>query len=106
MSIKSQRKIIQIKARITEAQHADLLKQAQHAGMTLSYLIRQRTVNKPIISSTDNSTAKSIDQVGRMLKHYYPKDKGWASAEDRRKWWRLVEELQDIARDLRNGRKK
>ena len=101
----STRKIIQIKARITEAQHADLQKQAQHAGMNISELIRQRIMNKPVISSADMNAAKSIDKVGRMLKHYYPKDKGWASAEDRQKWWRLVEELQEIARNIRSGSK-
>jgi hypothetical protein len=99
----STRKTIQIKARITEVQYADLQRQAKSSGMTLSELIRRRTFNKPVISSTDNSTAKSIDRLGRMLKHYYPKDKGWASADDRRKWWRLVEELQEIARSIRNG---
>lgn len=100
------RKTIQIKARITETQHADLVKQAKHAGMSLSELIRQRAVNRPVISSADESAAKSIDQVGRMLKFYYPKDRGWASADDRRKWWRLVENLQDTAHELRNGGKK
>ena len=97
---------IVVRLRISVTQHADLVKQAKHAGVTLSELIRRRAINRPVISSTDDSTAKSIDRLGRMLKFYYPKDKGWASAEDRRKWWRLVEELQDIARDLRNGRRK
>lgn len=34
MNTKQQRKIIQIKARITEVQHVGLVWQAQHAGMT------------------------------------------------------------------------
>ena len=94
-----------IRIRITEDQHADLIKQAKHAGITLSELIRLRAMNKAVISSADLAAAKSIDQVGRMLKFYYPKDKGWASNEDRRKWWRLVEDLQEIARDIRRGDK-
>jgi hypothetical protein len=98
-------KVIQIKARITKNQHADLLEQAQYAGVTLSNLIRLRIFNKPVISSTDNNTAKSIDQIGRMLKHYYPKDKGWASTKDRQEWWRLVEELREIARKIHSGSK-
>lgn len=97
---------IVVRLRISVTQHADLVQQAKHAGVTLSELLRQRAINRPVISSTDDSTAKSIDRLGRMLKFYYPKDKRWASADDRRRWWRLVEELQDIARDLRNGRKK
>ena len=96
---------IVMRGRITETQHADLLKQAQHAGMNMSELIRQRIMNKPVISNVDEGAAKSIDQVGRMLKHYYPKDKDWATADDRRKWWRLVEELQATARSIRRGGK-
>ena len=95
-----------LRLRISVTQHADLLKQAKHAGMTLSELIRQRAINRPVISSADESAAKSIDRLGRMLKFYYPKDKGWASTDDRRKWWRLVEDLQETAIELRNGRKK
>jgi hypothetical protein len=105
MSTTPQRKSIQIKARITEAQHADLQKQARHAGLNLSDLIRQRMMNKHVISSADESAAKSIDKVGRMLKHLYPKDKAWANAEDKKRWWRVVEELQATARDIRRGGK-
>ena len=97
---------IVLRLRISVTQHADLVTQAKRAGMTLSELIRQRAINRPVISSADESAAKSIDRLGRMLKFYYPKDKGWASADDRRRWWRLVEDLQDTAIELRNGRKK
>ncbi len=105
MDTTPQRKTIQIKARITEVQHVDLICQAQHAGVTLSELIRQRVANKPLITRTDTETAKSIDRIGRMLKHYYPKDKGWADSEERRKWWRLAEDLRRIARDIQKGSK-
>lgn len=97
---------IVVRLRISVTQHADLVKQAKHAGMTLSELIRHRAVNRPVISSADESAARSIDQLGRMLKFYYPKDKAWASTDDRRRWWRLVEELQETAIVLRNGREK
>ncbi len=53
MNTKQQRKIIQIKTRITEAQHVDFVCQAQNAGMTLSELIRQRIVNKLVIARAD-----------------------------------------------------
>ena len=100
-----QRMEMVVRVRITNEHYADLMKQARHAGVTLSALLRQRAINKPVISSANAETAKSIDQIGRMLKHYYPKDKGWASAEERRKWWRLAEELREIARDIRSGGK-
>lgn len=96
---------IVIRVRITEVQHADLQKQARHAGLNISELIRQRIMNKPVISSADQSAAKSIDKVGRMLKFYYPKDKSWANAEDKKRWWRVVEELRATARVIRRGGK-
>ena len=95
-----------VRVRISATQHADLVMQAKHAGVTLSELIRYRAVNRPVISSADESAARSIDRLGRMLKFYYPKDKAWASRDDRRRWWRLVEELHETAIVLRQGRKK
>ena len=99
-------KKIVIRVRITETLHVDLLKQAQHAGVTLSELVRQLVVNKPVVSRADVDAAKSIDKIGRMLKHYYPKDKDWANAEDKRKWWQLAEELRETARSIRRGGKR
>lgn len=94
-----------VRIRITSDQYADLMNQASRADMTLSALMRQRVMNKAIVSRTDVETANSIDQIGRMLKHLYPKDKEWASSEDRRRWWQLAEELRKIARDVRRGSK-
>jgi hypothetical protein len=36
-----------------------------------------------------------------MLKHLYPKDKDWASPEDRKRWWALVMKLEGTAKSLR-----
>ncbi len=49
MNTALQRKIIQIKTRIIETQHVGRVCQAQHAGVTLSELIRQCVINKPAI---------------------------------------------------------
>ncbi len=92
-----------VRVRLTTAQLTDLRKQARGAGKNVSELLRMRSANKPVVSRTDIQTAKSIEKLGRMLKHFYPKDKGWATAEDRRKWWRLVEELQRTAQALRGN---
>ena len=45
-------------------------------------------------SSTDQETADSIDRQGRMLKYLYPKDKGWANHEDRKRRRSIVTELE------------
>jgi len=46
-----------------------------------------------VTSSIDQETADSIDWQGRMLKYLYPKDKGWASHEDRKRRRSIVTEL-------------
>lgn len=75
--------------------------QATESGLTISELIRRRVTGKPVTSRTDDETANSIDRLGRMLKHLYPKDKGWASPEDRQQWWSIVTELERTAKALR-----
>jgi Mobilization protein NikA len=75
--------------------------QANQSGLTVSALIRRRVTGQEVTSCTDLETAKSIDRLGRMLKHLYPKDKDWASPEDRKRWWALVTELESTAKSLR-----
>lgn len=90
-----------VSVRFTTEDLQDLSTQARQAGKSRSALIRQRALQQPVLSRTDADTAKSIDQLGRMIKHLYPKDKGWASPEDRRKFWRVLEDLQRTAATLR-----
>lgn len=94
-------KTYRLTVRLRAQQIADLREQSSRAGCSISDLIRDRTVSKPVLSRTDKETANSIDQLGRLLKSLYPKDKGWATADDRRRWWRLVEDLQRTAAQLR-----
>jgi len=90
-----------VSVRFTTADLQDLSTQARQAGKSRSALIRQRALQQPVLSSTDTDTADSIDQLGRLFKHLYPKDKGWATPEDRRKFWRVLEDLQRTAAALR-----
>ncbi|CDW92580.1 MAG TPA: Mobilization protein mobB [Thiomonas arsenitoxydans] len=90
-----------VRVRLTTAQLADLRHQAQAARKSVSELIRLRATLQPVISRADDTAAQRIDQLGRLLKHLYPKDKGWATGDDRRRWWQLVEELQRTAAILR-----
>ncbi|QKE39961.1 MAG: Mobilization protein mobB [Ferrovum myxofaciens] len=87
--------------RLTEEQKQDLGNQANSAGMTLSELIRNRALNQPVPSHTDAINGKKIDQLGRMLRHLYPKGKSWASAEDRKLYWKTIVELQRTSKMLR-----
>ena len=74
--------------------------EAAQCGMTMSELIRRRITGQIVTSRTDQEAAASIDRLGRMLKYLYPKDKGWASPEDRKRWWSIVTELDRTAKAL------
>ena len=90
-----------ITLRMTLVDAEALQMQAQQCGFTVSELIRRRINGRPVTSRTDEETARSIDRLGRMLKHLYPKDKDWATLEERKRWWSLVTELESTARSLR-----
>lgn len=89
--------------RMSIADAEDLTRQALECGLTISELIRRRIRGQTVISRTDGQTASNIDRLGRMLKHLYPKDKGWASPEERKRWWALVTELEHTAKALRGS---
>jgi hypothetical protein len=78
----------------------DLQRQAGECGLTMSELIHRRITGQTVISHTDGETASRIDRLGRMLKHLYPKDKGWASPQGRKRWWTLLTELEPTAKAL------
>jgi len=90
-----------IALRMSLADAEALREQALECALTMSELIRRRITGQPIVSRTDHETARSIGQLGRMLKHLYPKDQAWASPEDRKRWWTLVTELERTAKALR-----
>ena len=92
-----------VSVRFTETDLEDLSAQASQAGMSRSELIRRRVLHRPIMSRTDVATAGRINQLGRLIKHLYPKDKCWASPEDRRRFWRILEELHRTAQALRRS---
>ncbi len=52
----------------------------------------------------DVESGEKIDQLGRMLKHLYPKGKSWASAEDRKLYWKTIVELQRTSKLLRGDK--
>lgn len=89
--------------RMSSADAEALKEQARASDLTLSELVRRRLIGRPVISRTDEDTAASIDQLGRMLKHLYPKGAGWVTAEERKRWWALVTELERTVNALRRS---
>ena len=94
----SKTEFIAVRMSATDAEK--LRAQAEHCGPTTSELIRRRVIGQSVTSRTDQETASSIDQLGRKLKHLYPKDKSWASPEECKCWWSLVTELENTAKAL------
>lgn len=86
--------------RMLIADAEDLHRQALEGGLTISELIRRRITGRIVISRTDAETASHIARLGQMLKHLYPKDKGWASPQERKRWWTLVTEFERTAKAL------
>lgn len=66
-----------ISARMSSIDAEALRHRADQCGLTVSALIRRRVTGQDVTSCTDADSAKSIDRLGRMLKHLYPKDKDW-----------------------------
>ncbi len=91
-------RLVGVRMSVPDAQ--DLRDQALECGLTMSELIRRRIAGQTVVSRTDGDTARAIDRLGRMLKHLYPKDKGWASPEERKRWWAPVTDLERTARML------
>ena len=90
-----------IAVRMSGSDAQALRAQAEHCELSISELIRGHVTGQAVTSRTDQETASSIDRLGRMLNHLYPKDKGWASPEERKRWWTLVSELENAANALR-----
>lgn len=91
-------RIVGLRLSMSEAEA--LQRQAAECDLTLSELIRRRIIGQSVVSRTDQQAAASVDRLGRMLKHLYPKHQGWASPEDRKRWWALVTELERVAKAL------
>jgi len=92
-----------IALRMSLADAEALREQALECAVSMSELIRRRITGQSVVSRTDHETARSIDQLGRMLKHLYPKGQAWASPEQRKRWWMLVTELERTAKALRTS---
>ncbi len=90
--------LVGVRMSIVDAQA--LRQQALECGLTMSELIRRRIAGQIVISRTDRETASAIERLGRMLKHLYPKGQGWASSEERKRWWALVTDLERTAKAL------
>lgn len=57
--------------RLTKTEKAQLIEEADLAGLTTAELIRRRYFGKPIIAATDAATIRELRRTGGLLKHIF-----------------------------------
>ncbi len=60
-----------ITIRLTQTEKAQLIEDAEIAGLTTADLIRRRYFGKPIIAATDAATIRELRRTGGLLKHIF-----------------------------------
>ena len=50
---------------------------------------------------TDDGVRAELRRLGGLLKHLAPGGKPWASEEDKRRWWRVTENIEALGRGRR-----
>ena len=50
---------------------------------------------------TDEGVRAELRRLGGLLKHLAPGGKPWASEEDKRRWWRVTENIEALGRGRR-----
>ncbi len=67
-------------------------------GVTVSQLIRDTALHGAVFVTIERAQAGyEFRRLGAMLKHLYPARDGRWTAEDRKKWWALINELRERA---------
>ena len=51
--------------------------------------------------ATDEGVRAELRRLGGLLKHLAPGGKPWASEEDKRRWWRVTENIEALGRGRR-----
>ena len=74
---------------------------AASLGVSVSQLIRDTALHGAVYVTLEKSQAGyEFRRLGAMLKHLYPaRDSRW-TAEERKKWWALINELRERADTL------
>jgi hypothetical protein len=65
-----------IKVRLTSAEKAMLVEDAEIAGISMSELVRSRYFGRPIIANTDAVMLRELHRIGGLLKHIHNETDG------------------------------
>ena len=87
-----------LKLRVSRNEVERFNERAASLGVSVSQMIRDTALHGAVYVTVENTQAGyDFRRLGAMLKHLYPaRDSRW-TAEDRKKWWALINELRDRA---------
>jgi len=91
--------------RVSTQERAKLHSRAEQAGLEISEFIRRTALSVPITSRTDPEMVRELRRLGAMLKHLYPKNSNWSSAEKER-YWTAMNQITGLAMKLQATIKK
>ena len=87
-----------LKFRVTQPESEAFTLRAEALGVTVSQLIRDSALYGAVeVSLTKAAVGYEFRRLGALLKHLYPAhDHRW-TAEDRKQWWAMIQELRQKA---------
>ncbi len=85
--------------RVSTLERAKLHSRAGQAGLGISEFIRRAALSVRITSRTDLEMVRELRRLGAMLKHLYPKNSNWTSAEKER-YWTAMNQITGLAAKL------
>ncbi len=91
--------------RVSPQERAKLRLLAKQAGWGNSEFIRRAALSVPISARTDAEMVRELRRLGAMLKHLYPKNSNWTSAE-KEKYWTIMNQIIALAAKLQAAIKK
>lgn len=95
----NENKVKRVTVRFTESEMASIGKNAAAAYLPLATLIRKGALGLPVVSRVDQHAIVELRRLGSMLKHLYPKEANWTTAE-KRQYWKAMHTILGVAKDL------
>ena len=90
-----------LKLRVSRNEVERFNERAASLGVSMSQMIRDTALHGAVYVTVEKTQAGyEFRRLGAMLKHLYPaRDIRW-TADDRKKWWALINELRERADTL------
>ena len=85
---------------------SDMVRRMIEAASVVPERPEKKNTDRPARSGrarreTDDGVRAELRRLGGLLKHLAPGGKPWASEEDKRRWWRVTENIEALGRGRR-----